>query len=47
MSGVIVPDYGYLYVKLAILKQIVLTKSDINSTQNIKSIDELIEFLKP
>ena len=47
MSGVIVPDYGYLYVKLAILKQIVLTKSEINNTQNIKSIDELIEFLKP
>ncbi len=47
MSGVIVPDYGYLYVKLAILKQIVLTESDINSAKNIKSIDELIEFIKP
>jgi len=47
MSGVIVPDYGYLYVKLSILKQIVLTKSDISRTQNIKSIDELIETIKP
>ncbi|MDX1798936.1 MAG: V-type ATPase subunit, partial [Candidatus Lokiarchaeia archaeon] len=47
MSGVTVPEYSYLYVKLAILKQIVLTKSEINKVQSIGSIDELIDFLKP
>ncbi|MFX1497593.1 MAG: V-type ATPase subunit [Promethearchaeota archaeon] len=47
MSGVIVPEYSYLYVKLAILKQIVLSKSELVKIQTITSIDELIEFLKP
>ncbi|MFX1476775.1 MAG: V-type ATPase subunit [Promethearchaeota archaeon] len=47
MSGVIVPEYSYLYVKLAILKQIVLNKSEIVKIQSISSIDELIDFLKP
>ena len=47
MSGVIVPEYSYLYVKLAILKQIVLSKSEIRKIQNITSIDELIGFIKP
>ncbi|MEJ2294400.1 MAG: V-type ATPase subunit [Candidatus Lokiarchaeota archaeon] len=47
MSGVIVPEYSYLYVKLAILKQIVLSKSEISKIQNITSIDELIGFIKP